>query len=66
MSDDSDLSCKTTAEPIQIQFRLWTRVGRKQNVLHGANLRNLANTTEPSMCGGDASLRQVTFGDLLL
>jgi len=27
----------------------------------GAHWRHLANTTEPSMCGGDATLYQITL-----
>jgi len=44
-----------TAELIEMPFGLWTRVGPMNHVLHrGAHWRNLANTTEPSMCGGEA------------
>ena len=32
----------------------------------GAYLRHLMNTTEPSLCGGDAALCQITFDHLLL
>ena len=30
-------------------------------VLWGVHWRHLANTTEPSMCGGDAALCQITL-----
>jgi len=37
-------------------FVMWTRVGPRKRVLHGgARWRNLTNTIEPSMCGGDAA-----------
>jgi len=49
----------------------WKRLSRGQNrygadagwgVLdEGAHCRNLANTTEPSVCGGDAALRQIAL-----
>ena len=36
-------------------------VGPRKHVLDGdSHWRNLANTTEPSVCGDDASLRQIT------
>jgi len=45
------------AEPIEMPLGLWTRVGTRKHVLHGgAQSRYLANTSEPSMCGGDADL----------
>jgi len=45
-----------TAESIEITFGLWTRMHPRKHVLHGgAHWRNLANTIEPSMCGGDAA-----------
>ena len=55
-------------EPIVLTFGLWTLVGRKKHRFnrirqvapmcpHGKALwRHLANTTEPSVCGGDAVL----------
>jgi len=43
------------AEPIEMPFGLWIRMGPRKHVLHGgARWRNLANAIEPSMCGGDA------------
>jgi len=62
--------CKM-AERIDLPFGFWTRVGRRKHGFnrirqvasmchHGmAHLRNLANTTEPSICGSDAALYQM-------
>jgi len=51
-----------TAEQIEMSFRLLT-----QHVLDGgAHWRNLANTIEPSMCGGDAAVLSNYFDGLLL
>jgi len=67
------MSCAKMAELIDLLFGLWTRVGgMKQKFnrirqvapicLHGrAHWRNLASTTEPSVCGGDAALFQITL-----
>ena len=45
-----------TAEPIEMSFGVWTRVGPRKHVLDGgADWRSLANTIEPSGCGGDAT-----------
>jgi len=50
------MSCAKTAEHIDMSFGLWTRVDPKKRALDGGtNWRNLANTTEPSMCGGDVA-----------
>ena len=50
------MSCAKTAEPIEMSFAMSTRVGPRKHVLDGsAHWRHLANTTEPSMCGGDAA-----------
>jgi len=35
------------AEPIEMPFVLWTRVGPRKRVTWGAHWRHLANTTEP-------------------
>jgi len=62
----SAASCAKTAEPIDLRFGLWTRVGSRKHKFnhisqvapmcpHGrAHWRHPANTTEPSVCGGDA------------
>jgi len=45
----SVVSCAKTAEPIEMQFGLWTRMGPRKHELHGAaHWRQLAKTTEPS------------------
>jgi len=50
------------AEPIKMPFWIWTRVGPRKHVLDGgAHWRHLANTTKPSMCGGDVALCQITL-----
>ena len=51
------VSCAKLAEPIEMPFGLWTRMGpRNQHMSYGgAHWRHLANTFEPSVCGGDAS-----------
>jgi len=65
------VSCAKTAEPIDLPFVLWTWVGRRKHKFnrirqmapmcpHGrAHWRHLANTSEPSVCGGDAVLYQI-------
>jgi len=59
------------AEPMDLPFGLWTRVGRRKHKFnhirqvapmcpHGrAHWHHLANTIEPSVYGGDAILRQI-------
>jgi len=44
------VSCTETAESIELPFGLWR-----------AHRRHLENTIEPSVCGGDAVLRQITL-----
>jgi len=41
------------AEPIEMSLGFWTQAGPRKHIW-GAQWRHLANTTEPSMCGGDA------------
>jgi len=68
----SAVSCAEVAKPIDLPFGLWTRVGRRKHKFNhirqgGANVRTLedtfaphiANTIEPSVCGGDAVLCQL-------
>jgi len=50
-----------SVEPIEMPSGLWTRLGRRMQVLHGAHCRNLANTTAPSAWGYDAALCQITL-----
>jgi len=45
---------------------MWTRVSPKKRVRWGAYCRHLANTTEPSICGGDAAFLSNYFDHLLL
>jgi len=52
--------CKM-AEPIEMPFGLRTWVGRRKHVLHGAHWCHLANTTETSVCSGNAALCQITL-----
>jgi len=61
------------AEPIDLPFGLWTRVGLKEAQVQshspgGANVSSwegtlapLTNTILPSVCCGDAALCQITF-----
>jgi len=50
------VSSAKTAEPIEMPFGMWTRVGPIKHVLDGDTYwSNLVNTTEPSTCGGDAA-----------
>jgi len=54
--------CAKMAEPIEIPFGIWTRVDpRKHTLGRAAHWRHLANTIEPSMCGGDAACCQITL-----
>jgi len=50
------VSCTKTAEPIEMPFGTWTRVGPGKNVLDGdAHWHHTANTAEPFTCRGDAA-----------
>ena len=55
-----------TAEPIEMPFGLYTRVGPKHVLNEGAHWRRLANTSEPSMCGGDAAFCQIALSTCFL
>jgi len=58
----SAVSYAKMAEPIEMPFALWTRVGPRKHVLRGgAPWRHLLNTIAPSMCGGYAACCQITF-----
>jgi len=58
----SAVSCAKTAEPIEMKFGILRQVDPENHVLdEGAHWRHLTNTTEPSMCGGDATLCQSTL-----
>jgi len=55
------------AEPIKMSFGTWTQVSPRKQVLDGgAQWHNLANTIEPSMCGGDAAFLSNYLDQLLL
>jgi len=49
-----------TAEPIEMPFGIWTRVGPRRHVLEGVYWRHLANTIERPICGGDTAFPLVT------
>jgi len=78
MPDDTAVICANTAEPIDMPFVLWTRLGRRKHKFsrihqvmpiypYGrAHWRHLANTIEPSVCGVDAVLCQITLTTFLL
>jgi len=54
--------CAKTAGPTEMPFGMWTRVSPRKHVLDaGASGRTLANTTELSVCSGDAALCQITL-----
>ena len=71
----SAMSCAETAESNHLPFGLWTRLGwaegstssiifaRWSQCAHmgGHIWRHLANTIEPSVCGGDAVFCQITL-----
>ena len=61
------MSCAKTAEPTEMPFGIWTRVGPRKHVLgRGAHWGHLVNTTEPSMCGGDAACCKITLTTCLM
>jgi len=61
------VSCANTAEPIEMPFGTWIRVGPKKHVLDGnEHWRHLANTTKPSLCDGYATFLWNYFDHLLL
>ena len=61
------MSCAKTAEAIDMSYGMWTQAGPRTHVLaEGAHWRNLANTSEPFMCGGNAAFLSNYFDHLLL
>jgi len=52
---DTAVSCAKTAEPIEMQFEIWTRIGHR-----------LAQSGAYCLCGGDAAYCQISFDDSLL
>jgi len=66
LSSVSVVSLQKTAEPNEMPFGLWTRVGARKHVLDGgAHWCHLANTIEPSMCSGNAVFLSNYFDHLL-
>jgi len=58
----SAVSCTKTAEPIEMPSRVLIGVGPRKHVVDGGQYwRHLANTVEPSMCGGDAAFCRITL-----
>jgi len=48
--------CAKTAEPIKMPYGIWTWLGPRKHVLDGgAHQHHLANTIEPSTCGGNTA-----------
>jgi len=66
----SAVSFPKMAEPIDLPFQLWTRVGLKEAQFNHirqvapmcrAHWRHLANMIELSVCGSDVALCQITL-----
>jgi len=55
------VSTAKVAVPIKMPFRMLCRVGPGKHVRWGAHCRHRANRIEPSVCGGNAALSQITF-----
>ena len=51
---DITTCCANTAEPIEVPFGLWSRVGPRNHVLSGARIprekRNFGETSPPARC----------------
>ena len=70
---DSAVSCAKMAELIDLPFGLWTQVGERKHKCHcifqvapmcrhgRAHWHRPANMIDPSVCGNDAALCQITF-----
>jgi len=55
------------AVPIEMQFGMLRRIGLGNHVLdEGVHWRNLANTTEWSVCVGDAAFLSNYFGHFVI
>jgi len=55
MPDNTDMKCAKTAEMIEMQFGLWTRVGARKHILDGAHIPHakvqlLGERACPGMC----------------
>jgi len=57
------MSPTKTAEPIEMPFRMWTRMGERIVLNEIDYWRHLSNkiAIEPCMCGPDAALCQITL-----
>ena len=56
------VSCTKKSEATAMLFGMWTGVGPRKHVLDGAaHWRNLVNTTELPICGGNAAFCQITL-----
>ena len=63
----SAVSGAKMAQPTEMPFGLWTQMGSKKHVLHrGSHCRNLADTPEPSVCGGNVAFLSNYFDHLLI
>jgi len=50
------VSCAKTPNPIEMSFGMLSGMSQRNQLPDGgAHWRNLADTTEPSICGGDAA-----------
>jgi len=56
----STVICAKTTEPIGMPLEARTRVGPENHVLE-VTFAKPRNMIEPSVCGSDAALRQITF-----
>jgi len=52
------------AEAIDMPLGMLNQVGPRNHVLDGSHWRNLANTIELPMCGGDAAIPSSYFDHL--
>jgi len=59
----SVVGCAKMSEPIEMLFRLWTRVGPTKHVVGGVHTNA---TLVPSVCGVDAAFLSGYFDCLLL
>jgi len=55
------MSCTKTAELFEIAFGMLSGMGTGMHISrYSAHWRHVANTIEPSVCGGDAAFCQIT------
>jgi len=57
----SAVSCAKTAEPINAVWDAKWFGPKEASIRWDAHWRNLANTNEPSICGGDAAFLSITL-----